>query len=111
MTFSLIQFFLNWSNQTPLDFLIIKDNKKIFLKDILPKKFIKNIKKDLFFIDGGIYIYNSNFFLKNKKKSLSDAELFIVNKFYSIDVDTYFDLELARSIYDYSLKNRKIKKI
>lgn len=84
--------------------LIQNDNYK-FLKKYIPTKF-KNYKN--YFIDGAIYIINTNYFLQKQKLWDQNSILFQIKQSHSIDIDTNFDLELARSLAYYSKINSKI---
>lgn len=58
---------------------------------------------EMFFIDGGIYLSETNHFLKTQNLIGDDPEIFITKQFNSIDIDTPFDLEWARAMYFYRL--------
>jgi len=58
---------------------------------------------EVFFIDGGIYISDTNYFLESKNLIGDDPEVFLTEQFNSIDIDTPFDLEWARAMYNFKL--------
>lgn len=97
------------SISTPLnsidDQILIQNNKYEFLNKYIPKKF-KNSKN--YFIDGSIYIINTNYFLNKQILWDKNSILFKIKQSHSIDIDTNFDLELARSLAYYSKINSKI---
>ena len=51
------------------------------------------------FIDGAIYISNVEVFLETEDLIGDDPEILMLPQSHAIDVDTPFDLELARSMY------------
>ncbi len=97
------------SISTPLnsinDQILIQNNKYEFLNKYIPKEF-KNSKN--YFIDGSIYIINTNYFLKKQILWDKNSILFKIKQSHSIDIDTNFDLELARSLAYYSKINSNI---
>ena len=56
----------------------------------------------MFFIDGGIYIYISetSHFMETQDLIRDDSEVLKTEQFNSIDINTPFDLELARVMYN-----------
>jgi CMP-N-acetylneuraminic acid synthetase len=58
---------------------------------------------EVFFIDGGIYISETNHFLETQDLIGDDPEIFSTEQFNSIDIDTPFDLEWARAMHSYRL--------
>jgi CMP-N,N'-diacetyllegionaminic acid synthase len=52
------------------------------------------------FIDGGIYIANTNMFLSTNEMIGNDPEIMMIHKSHAIDIDTIFDLKIARAIYN-----------
>lgn len=81
--------------QNPNDFLIKSKNGKYKKLKITKKK-----NSDVFFIDGGIYITSTDHFLKTRDIIGNDPELFITKQSHAIDIDTPFDLDLARAAYN-----------
>jgi len=59
------------------------------------------------YIDGGIYIANTDFFIEAKNLIGDDPEVFITNQFNAIDIDTPFDLECARALYNFRMQDEK----
>lgn len=57
------------------------------------------------FIDGGIYISEVSHFLKTQDLIGDDPEVYKTEPYNAIDIDTPFDLEIARAIYNYKLSN------
>ncbi len=58
---------------------------------------------EVFFIDGGIYISETNHFLETQDLIGSDPEVFLTQQINAIDIDTPFDLELARGMHNSKL--------
>jgi CMP-N,N'-diacetyllegionaminic acid synthase len=58
---------------------------------------------EMFFIDGGIYISETNHFLETQNLIGEDPAIFITKQYNSIDIDTPFDLEWARAMFNYRL--------
>jgi CMP-N-acetylneuraminic acid synthetase len=52
------------------------------------------------FIDGGIYIANTSEFLSTNEMIGNNPEIMMILQSHAIDVDTFFDLKIARAIYD-----------
>ena len=52
------------------------------------------------FIDGGIYIANTSMFLSTNQIIGIDPEIMMIHQSHAIDIDTIFDLKIARAIYD-----------
>jgi CMP-N,N'-diacetyllegionaminic acid synthase len=52
------------------------------------------------YIDGGIYISETLQFLMTNQLIGDDPEIFITEQSHAIDIDTFFDLKVARAIYD-----------
>jgi len=55
---------------------------------------------EVFFIDGGIYISETKYFLETQNIIGDDPEIFKMDQSHSLDIDTPFDLELARAIFN-----------
>jgi CMP-N,N'-diacetyllegionaminic acid synthase len=53
----------------------------------------------VYFIDGGIYISNVDRFLEKRIMFDNQSVIYEMQKSHAIDIDTPFDLELARSMY------------
>lgn len=60
---------------------------------------------EVLYIDGGIYIANTEYFLETQDLIGDDPEVYITNQFNAIDIDTPFDLEWARAMHNYRLTN------
>jgi len=88
--------------QNPNDFLIKSKNGKYKRLKIIKTRNSKYEQKnsEIFFIDGGIYITTTEQFLKTKDIIGSDPELFVTKQSHAIDIDTSFDLDLARAVYN-----------
>ena len=54
----------------------------------------------MFFIDDGIYISETSHFIETQDLIGDDPEVFKTEQFNAIDIDTLFDLELARVMYN-----------
>ena len=52
------------------------------------------------FIDGGIYISETNYFLETLDLIGEDPAIYRTEQFNAIDIDSPFDLELARAMYN-----------
>jgi len=52
------------------------------------------------FIDGGIYIIETLEFLNTHRTIGDDPEILVTSKSHAIDIDTSFDLKIARAMYD-----------
>ena len=88
--------------QNPNDFLIKnKFGKFEKLKIFKDKKKLnkRNQNPEIYFIDGGIYISNTNYFVKTGDMIGHDPEIFLTSPTHGIDIDTLLDLELARLVY------------
>ena len=55
---------------------------------------------EVLFINGGIYISETSHFLETEDLIGDDPEVYKMEQFKSIDIDSKFDLELARAIYN-----------
>ena len=88
--------------QHPGDFLY-KDNNKKFkrLKIIKLKKKINKEKQypEMYFISGGIYISKTTHFIETGDMIGKDPDIFLTSQLHSIDIDTPFDLNLARIMH------------
>lgn len=88
--------------QHPGDFLYEDNNKKFRRLKIIKLK--KNINKEkkypkMYFIDGGIYISKTTQFIETGDMIGKDPDIFLTTQLHAIDIDTPFDLDLARIIY------------
>ena len=85
--------------QHPGDFLYEDNNRKFKrLKIIKLKKKLNEKKKypKMYFIDGGIYISKTTHFIKTGDMIGKDPDIFLTSQYHAIDVDTPFDIDLAR---------------
>jgi CMP-N,N'-diacetyllegionaminic acid synthase len=90
-------------SQHPGDFLIRKNDrslKRLELDLISDKASGRHAYPETFFIDGGIYIINTVEFLDSHDLIGNDPEILILPKSHSIDIDTLFDLDIARAVYN-----------
>jgi len=92
--------------QSPGDFLFKNKDGKYTRLDIIKDK--ENINRrqqypETYFIDGGIYISKTSQFLETGNMIGQDPEIFLTSQSHAIDIDTPFDLDLARSIYEYGM--------
>lgn len=62
---------------------------------------------EVLFIDGSIYISEINYFLQTHNLIGDDPEVYKSGQFNSIDIDSPFDLELARAIYSFKQSYEK----
>lgn len=60
---------------------------------------------EVLFIDGGIYISEVSHFIKTQDLIGDDPEIYKTDQYNAIDIDTPFDLEIARAIYNHKLSN------
>lgn len=88
-----ITMFLKSKNKSFASFKKIE--KKIYLK--IKNKFV--IQKNFFFQrDGSIFIFNSRYFLKSNKILSDISGGIILNKKFSIDIDTIEDFKKVKKI-------------
>lgn len=85
--------------------IINKSGKFKFISELINDKY--NLNQN-YFIDGSIYIINTKYFFKHRKLWTPNSVLFKIKQSHSIDVDNYFDLTIARSLYNYSKQTKKI---
>lgn len=91
--------------QHPGDF-ITKTKDGIFERvDIGRGKSDRQSYPEALFIDGGIYISETNYFIKTKDLIGEKPEIYKPEQFNAIDIDSPFDLELARAIYSFKKSN------
>jgi CMP-N-acetylneuraminic acid synthetase len=91
--------------QHPNDF-ILKDQDGKFKRLGLGKDSCRRqAYPEVFFIDGGIYIAETNHFLEAFDLIGDDPDVFLTEQFNSIDIDTPFDLEWARAMHNYRLSH------
>ena len=92
--------------QNPGDFLFKnKDGKYKRLDTVKDKDNINRRQQypETYFIDGGIYISKTKRFIQTGDMIGHDPELFLTSQSHAIDIDTPFDLDLARSVYEYGM--------
>ena len=53
----------------------------------------------MYFIDGGIYISKTTHFIETRDMIGKDPDIFLTSQLHAIDVDTPFDLHLARIMH------------
>ena len=75
-------------------FFIDKNKKKIKIIKKHKEENRQNFKKCVF-VNGAIYVSNTEHFLKNKKFLTNKTEFFFMDKKNSIDIDESFDLKIA----------------
>lgn len=93
--------------QHPVDFLYQDNNKKFKrLKIIKLKKNFNKRKKypKMYFIDGGIYISKTTQFIETHDMIGKDPDIFLTSQSHALDIDTPFDLDLARIMYKKLIK-------
>ena len=89
--------------QHPGDFLIRKKNgdlRRLELDLISDKASGRHAYPETFFIDGGIYIINTAEFLDSHDLIGNDPEIILLPQNHAVDIDTLFDLDFARSVYN-----------
>ena len=64
----------------------------------------QNFKK-FYFITGSMYYFTKKFFLKNKKAYTPKSYAYKVDQINFVDIDTKFDLEIARRLKTMKLRN------
>ena len=85
---------------------ILKDQNGNFKRlEISKGALARQFYPEVFFIDGGIYISEINHFIKTQDLIGKDPEVYKMGQLNAIDIDTSFDLELARAIYNYRQTN------
>ena len=57
---------------------------------------------EVFFIDGGIYISDTKNFIQTHDLIGDDPEIFKMDQSHSLDIDSPFDLEIARALNNYN---------
>ena len=90
--------------QHPGDFLIENMDKKYTRLEIGMNKDDctgRQSYPNMLFIDGGIYISKTIDFLKTQQMIGDDPEIFKLQQSHAIDIDTPFDLEIARGMFLY----------
>jgi CMP-N,N'-diacetyllegionaminic acid synthase len=60
----------------------------------------RQLYPEVLFINGGIYISEINYFLENQDLIGENPELYKTKQLNSIDIDSPFDLEITRAIYN-----------
>ncbi len=86
--------------QNPHDFLFKnKKGKYEQLKKILETNIDQKKKAKIYFIDGGIYISKTSQFIKSRSLVDENPEIYLTNQLSALDVDTPFDLKLARIVH------------
>jgi CMP-N,N'-diacetyllegionaminic acid synthase len=96
--------------QQPNDCLIQNDDgsyKRIEVGLKISKHTGRQAFSDAIFIDGAIYISNVDEFLKTGDIIGEDSEVMMLPQSHTIDIDTPFDLELARSMYKTGMLNEE----
>ena len=58
-----------------------------------------------YFITGSLYFFTKNFFLKYKKFYKKKSIAYKVDKINFIDIDTNFDLALAKAVENLKIRN------
>jgi CMP-N,N'-diacetyllegionaminic acid synthase len=94
-------------NEHPCECIIPQKNKFDFVMPP-PQKSQRQNFPEVFFMNGAIYITSLSFFSKNKNFFDNSAELYFMDKIYSIDIDEMNDIFLANSILE---NNNEILKI
>jgi len=52
------------------------------------------------FVDGGIYITDTEFFLSTHELMEDNPQIMMISQSHAVDIDTDFDLKIARAIYN-----------
>ena len=91
----------------PRKSLLIEDNTWKFLKS--DRKQVANrqsYENNYYYIDGSFYLSKTSFIEKNKSFVVeSVTKPYPMNHKYYLDIDEEEDLDFARAIYDYKIKN------
>jgi len=87
--------------QHPGDFLVKNNNGRYTKLGIQSGGYVSGTQSysEMLFIDGSIYISNTEEFLKTHDIIGDNPEVFKISQSHAIDVDTQFDLDMARSLY------------
>ena len=91
--------------QHPGDCILKNQNGQFKRLEIGKSSFQRQSYPEVLFIDGGIYISEVSQFLKTQDLIGDDPEIYKTEQYNAIDIDTLFDLELARAIYNYKLSD------
>ena len=91
--------------QHPGDCILKSQNGHFKRLEIGKNNFHRQSYPEVLFIDGGIYISEVSHFLKTQDLIGDDPEVYKTEQYNAIDIDTPFDLELARAIHNYKLSD------
>jgi CMP-N,N'-diacetyllegionaminic acid synthase len=89
--------------QHPGDCILKDQNGKFKRLEIAKDTHGRQSYPEVFFIDGGIYISETSYFLETQDLIGDNPEIFLTEQFNAIDIDTPFDLDCARALYDLRL--------
>ena len=93
------------SAQHPGDFIFKGQNGQFKRLEFIKGALNRQSYPEVLFIDGGIYISEVTHFLKTQDLIGDDPEVYKTGPYNAIDIDTPFDLEIARAIYNHKLSN------
>ena len=92
-------------SQHPGDFLIKNkdgDYRKLEIDLISNNLSGRQSFPDAIFVDGGIYISDTELFLSTHELLGDNPEIMMISQSHAVDIDTDFDLKIARAIYNSS---------
>lgn len=81
-----------------------QDPKDLFYSDKKKIKALKNTSKNIFFVDGSIYLCRTTFFKKYGTITNQNSKVFHIKQSNSFDINNKFELELALAYYSYKRK-------
>ena len=102
---SLISVCKPWNH--PSECFVVKEGKLQLLNTNENDDYGRQSYSDSFFIDGGIYICSLERYLKMKNLFDVNSSFIEMEQINAIDIDTAFDLELARAVYSHFNINNK----
>jgi len=88
---------------------LVKKGKYLFPSNS-EKKITSNRQKLIknYMPNGAIYIFSTEAFLKKGRIPIKKIIPYFMNKMESIDIDDFFDLEIARKLYNVQKLNKKL---
>lgn len=95
-----IKFLISVAQTEPLEFQF-KLNKKNFMEKVRGNKFsISNRQKldKIYYPNGSIYIFDKHEFKKSKTFMSSKTYCYVMNKYFSQDIDTITDFKIAQKL-------------
>jgi CMP-N-acetylneuraminic acid synthetase len=87
-----------------------QDPKDLFYSKGKMISALKHDSKNIFFVDGSIYLCKTRFFKKNKTITNKYSKFYRIEQKNSFDINNKFELDLALAYYSYKRKKNDIKK-